>query len=200
MMASTTGIRSDPVNSSSQAAASLALTSNPESPPTSLIHQSFGVGCLICGDHPVGMCENCQRFYCIRHGDRFCSTCLSAARTNTPGGLRLITWLLYLAGAFIALMMACAGSLVFGEENFLVAGVGAGLVYLIVMGLPLFLLGSALSRGSGAARGLLVVVAYLLFLLVPVGTVIGFIMLHLLNQPPTQRWFEMRKTKKQFAV
>lgn len=128
-----------------------------------------------------------------------------------------IAWTLYGTAVLFVLMMTIGGALMpfilipeydshpySTNEALLFALIGAAgfaVVYTCMIGLPLFLIGRALSNGSGAVRTLIVIISWILILLVPtvVGPIIGIVLLFLLNQGPTQRWFEMRKIKRSFA-
>jgi len=178
--------------------------------------QSSGFGCYACGAQAIGQCKNDGGYYCAKHGARgYCQKCIEQARAYTPGGVSLVVWALYGTAAFIVLTM-CFGGLLLGgligapmaaaaensQTGSLLALVGKSLglilaigfvaVYTLVVGVPLFFIGRALNNGATWARTLIVIVSYLLLLLVPVGTLIGSVILYLLNQQPTQAWFEMR--------
>lgn len=173
-----------------------------------------GVGCYADGAQAIGQCKNDGQYYCVQHGEGgYCQKCLEQARASTPGGVGCVVWTLYgLAGIIVLAMLAFGGAIgnmagsgssgsdaAGGAMGGLVGALILGAVYLVVIGLPLFFMGRALSNGSGGVRGFIVLISYLLLLLVPVGTIAGIIILYLLNQEPTQRWFEMRKIKRNFA-
>jgi len=176
--------------------------------------QVTGIGCYSDGAQAIGQCKNDGQYYCVKHGEGgYCQKCIDQSRASTPGGVGCVVWTLYGLAGIIVLAMLAFGSAIGnmlgsgssgrdaagGATGGLVGALGVGVVYLVVIGLPLFFMGRALNNGSGGVKGLIVLIAYLLLLLVPVGTVAGIIILYLLNQEPTQRWFEMRQIKREFT-
>ncbi len=173
-----------------------------------------GVGCYACGAQAIGQCKNDGQFYCAEHGDAgYCAKCIEQAHATVPNGVGCAVQTLWGLAVLLVLLMIGGGAMIglgatgwsFGSmpnasniSAVLLGAVVAGIVYTIVVGLPLFYMGRALKKGSTAVRTTLVIIAWILVLLIPtvIGPIIGGVILFMLNQQPTRHWFEMRKIQR----
>lgn len=166
-----------------------------------------GALCYIDRQPAIGECKNDGVFYCAEHGSNgYCKTCIEKAKTYTPTGIKVISWLLFLTAAFIVLLMALFGGLFvrgmfFDDSTFgiLMSIVVVGITYFVVIGLPLILLGRALNRGSSIARLLFYIIAWVILFALPIGTITAIIIFVILGNEQTDHWFAMRQIKRKFS-
>ncbi len=148
------------------------------------------LSCVICGNSAVGQCENCNKKYCIEHGNKFCSECINQSLSTTPTSVIVIMLIFYGLALFFSITMIGAIESFRGVDD-LIVGLLTFSIFIIILFLP----GYYLSKGSNLVRWMILVPSYISLFFFPIGTIIGRIIIYTLGSQQTSNWFDIQQMK-----